>query len=264
MHVENDTETADSSLLKSTPDSAQLEPLIDFRELNAHGANGEGLEGLTRQLGMKLGLNPHWSGRGADDGSDLIFTGVHHGAIGSIDIKWLVSCKDHARSGTAVPRNELPHDLRSTLELHGADGFLLVITTTASSGAKKLLDGNDKRKNPRSNCLTEVWDRTKLSELLLREEMNDLLKAFLPNSFARVRGITEIKSPRQAMELFEEAFPTVAYESLLYRVGHFDDDSLHGKIICPDNHDDADKVDLIINNYLIESNPIYAVDMCYD
>ena len=48
-------------------------PILDFKELSrsrASSSTGEDLEGLVRELGKRLGLNPDWAGRGADQGRD--------------------------------------------------------------------------------------------------------------------------------------------------------------------------------------------------
>lgn len=46
---------------------------LDFSELGSKPA-GENLEGLVRLIGERLGLTVSWTGRGADQGRDLIFT----------------------------------------------------------------------------------------------------------------------------------------------------------------------------------------------
>ena len=74
--------------------------LINFTELIG-AMEGEGLEQLTRLLGEELGLHPEASGRGADGGRDLIFTSRSDNPL-RMHVRWLVNCKDLARSGRSV------------------------------------------------------------------------------------------------------------------------------------------------------------------
>ncbi|MBU2470639.1 MAG: restriction endonuclease, partial [Proteobacteria bacterium] len=128
--------------------------LIDFREISEYH-RGEGLEALTRELGKRLGLNPAWSGRGPDDGKDLLFTEIINGQLANVKIRWLVSCKDFSESGRAVNETDAGSIL-DKVKQHNANGFLLVTTTTVTSGLKKVLDGLNKGEIDRIR--THVWD----------------------------------------------------------------------------------------------------------
>ena len=55
---------------------------LDFSELSSKPA-GESFEGLIRLIGERMGLTVSWSGRGADQGRDLIFVETQFGKIGS-------------------------------------------------------------------------------------------------------------------------------------------------------------------------------------
>ena len=85
-----------TSMLENT-DSA----LIEFRELASRN-KGEVLEQLIRSLARNLGLNPAWSGRGPNQGRDLILTEDLRGDISRLKVTWLVSCKHFAESGVSV------------------------------------------------------------------------------------------------------------------------------------------------------------------
>jgi hypothetical protein len=132
------------------------QPLIDFTEL-VSAVPGEGLQGLTRQLGQRKGLSPVWCGRGPDGGRDLTFTEILSGSLSKEKTTWLVSCKDKAKSGDSVGEKDLPPPgIKDKLAQHKANGFLLVTTTTVSSSAKALLDSFDKSNGGDYHIL--VWD----------------------------------------------------------------------------------------------------------
>jgi hypothetical protein len=156
---------------------------IVFTEL-ASSVPGEGLEGLTRLLAERLGLYPQWSGRGADRGRDLLLDQRISFPL-NVAIRWLVSCKDFADAKRSVGESDLPPQFEAKMIQHQAQGFLLVTTTTASTGAKELLDGLSSA----GRCFTDVWDGIRLRELLLKPSNEDLLKQFLPASFQRIRDI---------------------------------------------------------------------------
>ena len=157
------------------------QPLIDFKELNRSVA-GEDLERLTFFLAERMHLHPEWTGRGADGGKDLVLT-QHFTDPLKASLRWLVSCKDHARSGKAVVEVELPNPFDLKMRQHNAHGFLLVTTTTAAKTTKEVLDSLAEQKS----FFTDVWDAARLRKLLLKPENDDLLKQFLPESHARLR-----------------------------------------------------------------------------
>ena len=164
---------------------------IDFRELAEHGNPGEGLEHFARLLLTKLGLTATWTGRGSDQGKDLLAMEVLPSLVSSKSRVWLVSCKDYSQSRKSVPESELP-SVENKLRQHDADGFLLITTTTPSTGAKAVLDGLDQRGIP-----TKVWDAPELEALLLSQEMRDLLKQFFPESYKRA---LELERTKQSLE----------------------------------------------------------------
>jgi signal transduction histidine kinase len=141
---------------------------IDFTLLRSD-VPGEGLEALVRHLGIALGLSVDWSGRGSDGGADLTFTDVRRGFLGDESFKWLVQCKDHSQSGRSVSEADVGPILEKTLQ-HKANGFLLVSTTTVSTGLKKMLDALDARNG--GPIRTHIWDGAELRRLLLEKATN--------------------------------------------------------------------------------------------
>jgi hypothetical protein len=77
---------------------------LDFSELGSRPA-GENLEGLIRLMGERLGLTVSWSGRGADQGRDLIFVETQTGRIGAMPVRGLVNCKDNSKTKHAAEQD---------------------------------------------------------------------------------------------------------------------------------------------------------------
>lgn len=183
---------------------------INFTEL-ASSVRGEGLEGLTRLLGLRLGLEPDWTGRGPDGGRDLIFTQTISSPL-KVSIRWLVSCKDYASSGKSVPETDLPPSFDGKLIQHQAQGFLLVTTTIPGTNTKSILDQIALNRK----YFTDVWDEHRLREMLIQPKNEDLLKLYLPRSYERIiarEGSGQDTTARIA-EIFQHAFPP-HYERLL-------------------------------------------------
>lgn len=219
--------------------------IIDFTEL-VSAVPGEGLEELTRLLARKLGLSSLWTGRGSDQGKDLILTEILSGPLYKSKITWLVSCKDKAKSGESVTERDLPATgIKDKLAQHKADGFLLVTTTTVSTGAKALLDGLDKSNG--GDIHTLVWGGTELTAMLLESSNQDILKQFLPHSFQKVRGLTSIEG---AILAFREQLPNDVLVEVLRLVKPFADPSLKGAIVWPYDTESSSAIDSIFRSIL--------------
>jgi signal transduction histidine kinase len=144
---------------------------IDFRLLRGD-VPGEGLEQLVRDLGGVLKYAVEWTGRGTDEGKDLIFTRTDQGPLGEERVRWLVQCKDYSQSAKSVGEADIGSVLEKVHQ-HRAAGYLLVTTTTVTSGLKKMLDSLDSRNG--GPIRTHVWDNTELTKLL-REKAESLLE----------------------------------------------------------------------------------------
>jgi hypothetical protein len=115
-------------------------PILDFKEIpQAHLANGEqdSLELLASSffeyLGYKLIYGPS---RGADGGKDLLLEETRTGVGGTSVIKWLVSCKHKAHSGSSVYPND-EQNVMERLYANKCDGIILFYTTIPSSGLEE-------------------------------------------------------------------------------------------------------------------------------
>lgn len=177
------------------------DPLIDFRELAQHGQPGEGLEMLVEQLAIRARLSPVWSGRGPDRGRDLLFTEDYLGVIARPQIKWLVSCKDHAEGGESVPPREVS-DIVNQCAIHKVRGFLLVTTTVPSTNAKASIDAHDVQNG--GSLFTSVWNKGHLYDLLTKSQNLDIFRQFLPASFARYMASSSLQV---LIEAFRTAMP---------------------------------------------------------
>src|SRR3954453_1408935 len=134
---------------------------LDFHELSSKPA-GETLEGLVRLIGERLGVTVSWTGRGADQGRDLIFVEAQSGRIGSTPVRWLVNCKDNSKSNQAVSEQDVG-SIVDKVRQHNCDAFLLVTTTTVGTALKAKLDAL--ASGPQDRIQTKVWDRFELTAM---------------------------------------------------------------------------------------------------
>lgn len=230
------------------------QPLVDFKEL-VSAVPGEGLEELVRQLGRRKGLSPTWSGRGPDSGRDLLLTEILSGPLSNDKVRWLVSCKDKAKSGESVNERDLPSPgVNDKLAQHKANGFLLVTTTTVSSGAKALLDALDISNG--GDIHTLVWDLSEMIAMLLDPANQDLLKQFLPQSYQQVRGLTSLEG---AVLSFRDQLPEGVLAEVMRLVRPYSSPSLKGNIVWPYNIKSALVIDQIAKHVLVEPNLDEAV-----
>ncbi|MFD9901285.1 restriction endonuclease [Mesorhizobium sp. NPDC059025] len=233
-------------------------PILDFKELapsRAKSPAGENFEGLIRELGKSLGLNPEWSGRGADQGRDLLFTENRKGVLGTYEIRWLVSCKDLANSGRSVTEQDAG-SVTDKMKQHEAGGYLLATTTTASSGLKAMLDALHKR----GEIEAVVWDRHELESLLLREENTHLVKRYLPTSYA---ALGRLSSLPQILDSLRALVPVPVYKKITTVIGTYNADEtwLTGELIWPHDHQSAETINRAIEALLEKNDPVEATNV---
>jgi hypothetical protein len=153
---------------------------IDFKEIpEAH--LGGGLQDtfelfardFLRDLGYMIDEDPS---RGADGGKDLVVIEKRSGVGGETMIRWLVSCKHKAHSGTSVtPSDE--SNIRDRIESNRCDGFLGFYSTLLSSGLSIVLKGLSEKAE------IQIFDREKIESYLLKStEGLHLAKRFFPES----------------------------------------------------------------------------------
>lgn len=148
--------------------------MLNFKELSKDGTD---LELLTREIFKREGFEVHWTGKGPDGGRDLIVIERIQGPLSSFKRKWLVQCKHYAHSGKSVGKDEA-NSLITDCERIKADGYLLVCTTSLSSG---LILAYEELKMQR-NMFIEYWDEVRLEDRLLSPVNFQLINQFFPIS----------------------------------------------------------------------------------
>lgn len=161
-------------------------PSLDFTEIPPAKADKETpgqqdtFELFAREVlelvGFKIISSPD---RGADGGKDLIVEERRIGIGGETDIRWLVSCKHNAHSGSSVsPTDE--SNINDRLATHGCAGFLGFYSTIPSSGLSATI-----------NALSEsqIYDRERIERYLLKSsEGLEIVRRFFPESYKKWRS----------------------------------------------------------------------------
>ena len=150
--------------------------MIDFTELPKDGTK---FEQLVREILLKKGLHPHWTGKGPDSGRDLLVEEELKSDIRNYKRLWLVDCKHNAKSNATVGVNAIT-DIRDRCERVRAEGFLLVCSTTISSELSRKLE----EINTNTQIATEVWDSVTIEKLLLNPVSYSVAQQFFPVSMA--------------------------------------------------------------------------------
>ena len=135
---------------------------IDFRLLPQDGIE---FEQMVRDLFVALRVRAAWSGRGPDDGKDLIAEEEGDDLFGRKIHRWLVSCKHFAHAGRAVSADDLEHAV-DRCQQHGCTGFLLACSTEPSAACVRAIEGLEAN----NNIVCHYWDGPILRQLLSRPE----------------------------------------------------------------------------------------------
>jgi len=155
-------------------------PVLDFTEIaEAHIANGmqDTFELFTRDflgfMGFKVISAPD---RGADGGKDLIIQETRVGVGGETIVKWLVSCKHKATSGSSVSQND-ESNVTDRVNANNCDAFLGFYSTLPSAGLNKILEGLKFEQT--------IYDRERIeSQLLHSSEGLKIAERYFPKSLA--------------------------------------------------------------------------------
>ena len=171
--------------------------ILDFKEIpEAHISNGlqDTFELFARDflkfVGYKIVTNPD---RGADGGVDLIVEERRTGIGGETIIRWLVSCKHKAFSGSSVNSRD-DANIRDRVEANNCQGFIGFYSTIASAGLAGNLEGL------KGKIEYQVFDREKIEGSLLHSAKGlELAERFFP------RSLTEWKTENpQPVQIFAE------------------------------------------------------------
>lgn len=216
--------------------------MIDFKELSI-GIPGERLEAVARNIGIGMGLVSTWSGRGADQGKDLIFTETLEGQLHTESKKWLVQCKDNSQSNKSVSEADCGAILDKVLQ-HLCNGYLLVTATTAGTALKAKLDALAVAKD--RPILTLVWDMYHLDLLLRKPEYSDIFKSYFPKSWKQ-----ENKIPlKDVLNTIESKLTVVQFERLTkdLELQASSQYVLHGYHLSPNDKEAASTIDQIVKS----------------
>lgn len=148
--------------------------MLDFAELPRDGVR---FEQLIREILLIRRLRPHWTGKGADSGRDLLVEEPLSGSIKCSSRLWLVDCKHFAHSNSSVGVSDVS-DIRDRCERVGAAGFLLACSTTATS---ELVRKFSELKST-TNIEFEIWDAISIERLIVTPQSYSLAQQFFPRS----------------------------------------------------------------------------------
>lgn len=171
-------------------------PALDFTEIAipTAGHKRDTFELFARDFLQFIGFNiVRGPDRGADGGKDLIVDERRTGVGGETKVRWLVSCKHKAHSGTSVSPNDEP-DIQDRLNTHQCTAFLGFYSTLPSSGLSGKFSG------AAGKFEYQVFDPERIEHALLSStEGIRLAKRYFPKSVASWQA-----SNKQPAKIFAE------------------------------------------------------------
>lgn len=155
--------------------------VIDYKELPE---DGTAFEQFVREICLIYGLHPQWSGKGPDQGRDLLIEEKVQGPLRPFTRKWLVQCKHNAHSNRSVGRDDVGSIVDDCRQV-GAKGYLLACSTQPTSSlVTKLQEIESVDSN---GLVTAVWDGVDLEKLLHEPRCFALGHIFFPESYASTK-----------------------------------------------------------------------------
>ncbi|MDQ1157541.1 hypothetical protein QE385_001868 [Sphingomonas sp. SORGH_AS 950] len=136
--------------------------MLDFTNLPKDGIR---FEQLIRDILLRSGLKPNWTGVGPDSGRDLIATEIQKGPLFSNEKIWLVDCKHFAHSKRSVGVSDVI-DIIDRCHRSNASGFLLATSTQPSSELTRKLQEIQQTRH----IDTLVWDGFDIENRLLTHQ----------------------------------------------------------------------------------------------
>jgi hypothetical protein len=161
-------------------------PQLDFKEIppsNLASGEQDTFELFAREflemVGYEIISGPD---RGSDGGRDIIVQETRIGIGGTTQVRWLVSCKHKAHSGSSVVLSDEPNILERTRS-HGCIGFIGFYSTIPASSFTKLLEGI---KTNTPGFEHQILDNEKIERILLSTGPGlGLTQRFFPASYSR-------------------------------------------------------------------------------
>lgn len=177
--------------------------ILDFKEIpqaNKGGGLQDTFELFARDFLDYLGYNiVEDPDRGADGKRDLIVEEKMEGITSSFNLRWLVSCKHFAHSGSSVKDSD-EINIGDRLRQHNCQGFMGVYSTICSSGLSRLLEGV---KNDKQLGYVCVYDYEKIEGALLKNPKGELLAS---RYFNKSYNFYRLENPIPA-QIFPEQEP---------------------------------------------------------
>ena len=175
--------------------------MIDFTELPE---DGTAFEQLIRELLVIADLSPQWTGKGQDQGRDLIAEEEATGPLGRFRRRWLVQCKHNAHSARSVSRDEIGSVIDDCAQASAA-GYLLACSTHPSSSTVQKLDEISRDRSGR--LVTAVWDSVEIEKRLSEPRGFALAHIFFPQSMLKTPWkIYNMGSPSKWAAHYREYF----------------------------------------------------------
>jgi hypothetical protein len=121
------------------------------------------------------------SGRGADEGRDLLITTIVTDCIASDERKWVVQCKHKARSDKSVQPSDFKKEFPfpDIVAHHKANGYLLVCSTRPSTKLQKHFENLTEQSN--NPYLFLIWDYARVCEEINKHR--EVMRQFFPDYF---------------------------------------------------------------------------------
>lgn len=151
------------------------------------------------------------SGRGADEGRDLLVTTLLADCIASRTIRWVVQCKHKAVSGKSVGPGDFANDFNfsEVLTHHDATGYLLACSTRPST---RLQAHIDKLASDSDTHKYVVWDYSKICEEVFRHD--GVMQQFFPEAYRQHKKLVSSDSVEQWIEEYGGAMSEDAKNAL--------------------------------------------------
>lgn len=175
-------------------------PCIDFKEIPAaNKASGDqdrfelfARDFFTEIFKFQVLSEPS---RGADGGKDILFAEQQTGTLSNGTIKWLVSCKHKAFSGSSVSPDD-ESNISDRIEQFGADGFIGFYSTLPRSGLNNRLDSYKNR------FKIQVFDKERIESYILGHKRYELFKRYFPKSYQEWMVNENEKTPSQILSSY--------------------------------------------------------------
>lgn len=134
------------------------------------------------------------TGRGADQGMDLMVKTLVSDCVTYREIRWLVQCKHNAKSKRSVQAEDFSRDFSfpDMLSHHNASDFLLVCSTRPSTNLQAQFMKLTKDKHPHQFL---IWDHARVCDEILKQD--SVLKQFFPEVYRYQQGLVDSKHIKQ-------------------------------------------------------------------